>query len=401
MEQKVFHNIDSSSHLEEIISLFKTSEEIWIATAFLKMSGLNLLLPSIKRHLKNNKPITIIAGQHFGLTEPAALKVLFNLFKNKVNANLLLDKAEDNNRVFHPKLFLFKTKGKATIISGSANITKGGLTSNQEVSLCIETNTKSTEWENAIAYFNHITHEENASVVNLMLIKRYEPFYKDQKSVRIRQKAIPEKQDKDYSFNYKNLKEHLKDFRTAKSKINFKQRETNYKRAKDLLNELVSTARLTQSRFEDIIDALVGAAGLQSLWQSGSLFRHRFKVYECKNEFRELATFISEHQKESASIVFEGAKELVKNVKGASINYVTEIMMTYQPNRFANLNNNPITVLDEEAGVYFKSHSSSFNSNDYAEYCLLIREIADKLELKNMLEVDSFFNEIYWEIKYK
>ncbi len=74
--------------------------------------------------------------------------------------------------------------------------------------------------------------------------------------------------------------------------------------------------------------------------------------------------------------------------------------MTYQPKRFANLNSNPITVLDEEAGVYFKSHSSSFNGNDYEEYCSLINEIAMRLELKNMLEVDSFFNEIVWEIKW-
>ena len=126
----------------------------------------------------------------------------------------------------------------------------------------------------------------------------------------------------------------------------------------------------------------------------------RFKVYECKNEFRDLVTFIKESQNEPASIVFDGAKELVNDVRGASINYVTEIMMTYQPNRFANLNRNPITVLDKEAGVYFKSHSSSFNGEDYQDYCLLIEEICNELDLKNMLEVDSFFNDIYWEIKW-
>ncbi|GAB4161449.1 MAG: hypothetical protein Tsb0033_18880 [Winogradskyella sp.] len=401
MEQKVIHNIGSGTHFGVIKNHFKTSEEVWLATAFLKMSGLNLLLPSIKKYIKNNKAITIIAGQNFGLTEPEALKVLFKLFEKKINANIYLDKADDKTKVFHPKLFLFKAKEKVTIISGSANITSGGLTSNQEVSLCIETNSNSNAWKEAKAYFNHITNEENASLVNLMLIKRYEQFYKEQKGVRKHQKVVPEKQESQYSFDYKKLKQHLRNYRTEQSKKNFEERERKYKQAKKLLNEIIESPRLTQNRFENIIDALVGAAGLEALWQSGSLYRNRRFVYNCKNEFRSLVNFISEHQNQSASLVFEGAKDLVEQVEGARINYVTEIMMAYQPYRFANLNSNPIKVLKEEAGVYFKSHSSSFNSNDYAEYCLLIKEIAQKLELKNMLEVDSFFNEIYWEIKNK
>ena len=314
---------------------------------------------------------------------------------------MFLDKAEDKKKVFHPKLFLLKTTEKATIISGSANITNGGLVNNQEVSLLIETKPTSEEWKSAIEYFNHITQEENASLVNLMLIKRYEQYYKEQIGIRKHQKVVPEKQGSDYNFDYKKLKQHLKKYRTEQSKLNFKSRERKYKQAKELLNEICDSPRLTQRRYENIIDALVGAAGLEALWQSGSLYRNRRFVYDCKNEFRNLVSFIRDHQNEQTSIIFEGAKELVKEVKGAAINYVTEIMMTFQPNRFANLNTNPITVLDKEAGVYYKSHSSSFNGNDYAEYCFLIKEIAQKLELKNMLEVDSFFNEIYWEIKYK
>ncbi|MAM30372.1 MAG: hypothetical protein CMC13_15245 [Flavobacteriaceae bacterium] len=398
MTQVLFNHINSN-HLDTILQQFRKADEVWIATAFLKMSGLNLLLAPIKKHIKNNKPITIIAGQNFGLTEPEALKILLKLFSGRVNANLFLDKAEDKTKVFHPKLFLFKSKDKATIISGSANITKGGLTTNQEVSLCIETKANNTEWKNSAAIFNHIIHEEHANLVNLMLIKRYEQFYKDQKRSRKYQKAIPEKQECEYSFDYTKLEQHLRNFRTEQGKHIFKEREKKYRKAKKLLKEIAESPRLNQNRFEDIIDALVGAAGLQSLWQSGSLYRNRRFVYECKNEFKDLVAFINDHQNKSSSVVFEGAKELVKEVKGANINYVTEIMMTYQPNRFANLNTNPITVLDEEAGVYFKSHSSSFDGNNYSEYCLLTKEIAQKLNLKNMLEVDSFFNEIYWLLK--
>jgi hypothetical protein len=73
-------------------------------------------------------------------------------------------------------------------------------------------------------------------------------------------------------------------------------------------------------------------------------------------------------------------------------------MMTFQPERFGNLNGNPIKVLKKEAGVYFKSHSSLYTGDNYQEYCLIIREICNELELKNLLEVDSFFNIIYWKL---
>ncbi|WP_431471856.1 hypothetical protein I5168_11495 [Nonlabens sp. SCSIO 43208] len=399
MEKKLVHNIGASNHLHVIKDLIKSSDELWLATAFLKMSGLNLLLPLIKKHVKASKPILIIAGQNFGLTDPEALKTLFQLFKNQINAHLFIDKAADKSKVFHPKLFLFRTKDTGFIVSGSANITAGGLISNQEVSIHIQTDTSSKEWENAITYFNHITSEENASSVNLMLIKRYEQFYKEQKGIRKYQKAIPKKQETDFEFDYRKLKAHLREYRSDDSYANFEQRKLNYKEAKQLLQEISDNSRLSQNRFEEIIDSLVGSAGYGSLWQSGSLFRQRFKVYECKNEFQNLVKFVIENKKKPTSAVFSGAKELVKKVNGASINYATEIMATIQPNRFAILNRNPITVLDQEAGVYFKSHSSSFNGNDYAEYCLLIREITEELDLENMLEADSFFNEIYWEIK--
>ena len=40
----------------------------------------------------------------------------------------------------------------------------------------------------------------------------------------------------------------------------------------------------------------------------------------------------------TSSDVFSNANEMVKKIDGAGVNYVTEIMMTYNPNKFANLN---------------------------------------------------------------
>lgn len=89
-----------------------------------------------------------------------------------------------------------------------------------------------------------------------------------------------------------------------------------------------------------------------------------------------------------------------EDITGVSVNFITEVMISYNPKEFAILNRNPFRVLTEEAGITFKyEHPSSFSGKDYAYYCEIIKEISEELGFSNMLEADSFFNEIYWEIR--
>ena len=392
-------NNKQSNHLDYILKSFEDADEIYLATAFVKITGLNLLFPYIKKHIEKGKIIKIISGQNFGLTEPDALKKLHVLFFKKPNAILYLDKAISKSAVFHPKIFMFKKGNNGIIISGSANITKGGLVNNQESSIVINTNTDSPTWKDSNNYFTEITSAENADVVGYMIINRYEQFFNEQFNLIKLQKASPSKSTNEYNFSYTKLRGHLARYSNAESKRAFKKRTKDYKEARVVLDSIVDTPRLTQKAFEDAIDSLVGKKGQSGLWKSGSLLRLRHKVYSHRNEFRELVKFIKEYQNLPASKVFEKAREMINDINGARVNYVTEIMMTYQPNRFANLNSNPITVLKEEAGVLFKAHSSSFSGEDYEQYCLLVGEICNELKLKNFLEADSFFNDIYWELK--
>lgn len=393
------YNIVEPGHKNHLLQCFDKAEEVWIATAFLKMSGLDLLLPAIKRHCNAGKQIQIITGQNFGLTEPKALKLLHDFFDHKIHAKLFLDKAEDKQKVFHPKLFLFRHGDKGIIVSGSANITSGGLVSNEEFSVSIEIAVSNPQWKSALDYFDCITGKEKSDLVSKVIIKRYEQFYEEQKKAREKQKVSPDKKSSEYSFDYSKLKERLKKYRNEEYLQNLNERIYDYKVARQLLDEIANTDNLSHSRFKEIIDNLVGKKGASGLWRSGSLYRHRFDVHECQKEFKNLVQTIKDKQMLAASKVFEEGKKLVNSVRGAAINYVAEIMMTYQPGRFANLNSNPIKVLDNEAGVYFKSHSSSFNGDDYEEYCGVVLEICNELHLKDMLEADSFFNDIYWALK--
>lgn len=395
----ILTNKKDYNHFKEILSLFENAEEIWLATAFLKSSGQKLLEEAIQRYLSKGGLLKIIAGKHFGLTEPKALYDLYKISYSNNSVSLFLDKATSATRVFHPKLFVFIKDDKATVISGSANITKGGLADNEEISLRVEVPTSSDSFLELKQYFTMLTCKENAEVLNLLSIKRYEKFFRQQQEARKQQKVIPPKASEDFAFDYSKLKEWLKTYDLKEFKKVSEERERDYEEALKLLDEIATNKSLSKKRFEEIIDDLVGKKGQYGLWRSGSLRRLRFKVYRCKNEFVNLVKFIKSNLEKSAGEVFELAKPYVAQVSGARMNYVAEIMMTYAPQRFANLNSNPIKVLDDEAGVYFKSHSSSFNADDYSLYCEVIKEICRELGLKNMLEADSFFNEIYWELK--
>ncbi|MFN8143511.1 MAG: phospholipase D-like domain-containing protein [Bacteroidia bacterium] len=397
---KFLANINKTeNHLTTITEKLKIHNQAFFAVAFLKNSGLNNLTKPIKAFLKSGGKLIIVAGQNFALTEPKALHELHNLYKPFPTSKLFLAKAKVAASVFHPKLYLFQSNKDCCVISGSANITKGGLIDNKETSIiadCIETE---RIWIDAKIYFDNLLNLENSDEATLLVIKQYETFFEQQKQYNKKAKPIPTKTKSQLAFDYNNLVKYFKKFNTSERQENFKEKLNNYKIAKTILEEIAENSHLTQAQFEPLLDRLVGSKEDYNLWHSGSLFRLRRSVYLYYKKFRELVRYIRDNKNQPADIVFENAKKKVKMIEGAAVNYITEIMMTYNNKDFANMNKNPLTVLRKEGGVNIKASSSSFTGLDYKEYCELIKEICNKLGLQNMLEADSFFNEIYWEIK--
>jgi HKD family nuclease len=396
---KFLANNKTDNHLTTLTDNLKLYDEAFFAVAFLKVSGLTKLIQTIKEFLKSGGQISIIAGQNFALTQPEALHTLRKLFQTYATSKLYLAKANSASSVFHPKLYLFKSKNDCCIISGSANITEGGLANNKETSLMADCNDTDITWNEAKKYYDTLLSADNADEATLLVIKQYETFYEQQRQHNKKSKPIPTKTKSQLAFDYGNLLKHFQKFDNAKRQENYKEKLSKYREAKKVLDEIADDPRLTQKQFEPLLDTLVGSKEGHKLWHSGSLFRLRRFVYPYFKEFRELVRYIRENKSSPAAVVFDNAKVKVKKIEGAAANYIAEIMMTYNQNDFANMNKNPITVLRKEGGVNIKASTSSFSGVDYEEYCDLVREISAKLGLQNMLEADSFFNEIYWKIK--
>ena len=393
---KFLANIDKiSNHLTTITENLKLYDQAYFAVAFLKVSGLNNLSKAINEFLKSGGQLTVIVGQNFALTEPKALHELRRLFQSHQTSSLYLAKADSINNIFHPKLYLFKSQNDCCVISGSANITQGGLIDNKETSIIADCNAKEKMWTDAKNYFDNLIKLENANEATLLVIKQYETYFEQQKQYNRKAKPILAKTKSQLAFDYANILKHFKKFNNLARQQILKEKLTNYQEAKKILDQIADNPRLTQKQFEPLLDRLVGSKEEQNLWHSGSLFRLRRSAYPYYNEFRDLVRYIRGNKNQSADIVFDNAKEKVKMIEGAAVNYITEIMMTYNNKDFANINSNPITVLKHEGGVNIKANSSSFKGIDYEEYCELVKEISSKLGLQKMLEADSFFNEIY------
>lgn len=386
---------ESGNHLTVLDQSLRECDEAWLAAAFLKRSGLATLRSPLADLLARGGRLTVLAGLNFGLTEPEALRGLYQMFAGHPAARLYLARAESAAQVFHPKIYLFKFGRKYRIIAGSANLTDGGLRTNREISLALDGNTGEEIWGRARALWDEMTAPGNAEEGTLLAIDRYEAFYQAQRKANAAAKAVSPGRA-DWPFNYDRLKARLAGFDRAELAELFAERAASYQLAREVLDEIADSRRLTDGQFRELLDRLIVKP---HYWYSDGLQRGKTSVYRHRAEFRRLVRHIRGQAGRPASEVFTEGRRLIEPIKGASVNFLTEIMITYHPERFAVLNKRPVDVLREDAGAVLKKNPRVFTGDDYEKYCGLISEIAAQLGLADLLEADAFFDRIYQRLK--
>lgn len=199
-------------------------------------------------------------------------------------------------------------------------------------------------------------------------------------------------------YNLDRLRRHFDNLDKGKLQQEFELKRDFYLEAKQILDQIAVREHSTEE-FKEMIENLVGKKGKLGLWYSNGMYRHKGKIFDQQSKFRNLILVIKVNIDKRPSIIFNLAKKEVDKIGGVGPNFIGEIMMTYAPEKLANINRNPITVLKKEGDVDIKGHSSSFDGNDYEEYNSIIGEIAEALGLQDRLEADYFFNSIYQKVK--
>lgn len=131
----------------EIQGLLKQSDNVSIAVAYLKSSGIGKLEKSMRECLNNKGAISILTGFDFYLTEPEALRKLLQM---NINCRIVF------NENYHPKLYVFEKKDNVHIIIGSSNLSKGGLLTNYEANTLLIGNDKELPIKEAKDFFSHL-----------------------------------------------------------------------------------------------------------------------------------------------------------------------------------------------------------------------------------------------------
>jgi HKD family nuclease len=130
----IIYNGPSRNHRHPLKQAIRASDDIFLAVAFLKQSGLSQIIADFREVLQRGATLTAVIGTDFWLTDPEALEVLFRLQSECPSCKLHIFKSSPKS-TFHPKYYRFKTGKTMRMILGSANLTDGGLATNIEVNL--------------------------------------------------------------------------------------------------------------------------------------------------------------------------------------------------------------------------------------------------------------------------
>ncbi|MCL8537665.1 hypothetical protein M9991_12400 [Chryseobacterium gallinarum] len=388
---KFITNNPSCSHSSLIQKFLTDAEEVYVSVAFLKMSGIKQLEP----YFKKKTAFHILAGANFGITSPDALSLLLE-HSNKANIKGYLNSLH-SKIVFHPKMYLARSGKTGHILIGSANLTGGGLQDNHECSLYHRCMITDQIWLDAIAHFKQSILPQNADLLNNRVLAIYRDYHKQQKKVNDQSKKFANV-DNNLIYDLKMLKRYFDRIDKKNMLVELKDKRNFYLQAREVLDQIISKPH-TQREFRELLENLVGKKGMRGLWYSNGMFRGKESIFRQQSAFRKLVSNIKSNLDKSPEYIYDEARAISKTIHQVGPNFIGEIMMTYAPEKLANINANPITVLKQEGKVDIKSHSQLYNGKDYAEYNSIVKEIGFKLGLTDMLAVDYFFNEIYQKIK--
>lgn len=379
-----------ANHTNPFMEGLQQCEEAYFAVSFLRTSGLKLLLPSLEKAIENGVQFTFITGFDFFQTEPTALRILFKFTQQASNVRLHV--AEPAN-TFHPKLYYFKNSHSSVVLSGSANLTSGGLSGNEEASILVRCDTSAPISQQTSAYFEDLLRQDWVKPLDWLTLLQYEKKFKEQSQLRRKLEEKP-----DFNIQYDWLKGELsKRFKPGEFDEELNSRRKNYQEAKEVLDEIAQSASLPKARFEALYERLVGKSGEGRLWHSDGLYRGKPDVIKQHTKFQRLVKYIRENRTQPPEIIFKGAKVINAGIHQSGPNIMTEVLITYNPDAFPIVNNNQVNAL-RRAGCELND-PSRFSPSDYADYCALYHEISKVLRLDSMLAVDTLLNRVYWENK--
>ncbi len=104
--------------LNEIFNNLDKFNKIHIAAAFVRESGINLIIEKMEQRIQDGAKIFLLFGNDLGFTELESIRQLLN-----IGVNI---KIYSGPNTFHPKAYIFSNESETEVIIGSSNVSNSG-----------------------------------------------------------------------------------------------------------------------------------------------------------------------------------------------------------------------------------------------------------------------------------
>ena len=141
-------NQHKQKHVDTITQLIPSSKKIILCSGWLDNLGIKKILPHLIHASNKNVDITIYSNARH-TTDDAK-----NTLSEHKHINHIMIKPK--KKYLHTKIYYFETEKTYTTIIGSANLTKGGLVKNEELSIKHQGELGDANHTKIVSYLNEL-----------------------------------------------------------------------------------------------------------------------------------------------------------------------------------------------------------------------------------------------------
>lgn len=396
-------NTGKADHSKSILDIIKNADEIYIAVAFLKRAGADLIAPLLEKRLAADADVELFIGTDFFLTEPAALETFLALKHRHPACKIYL--ADRGTATFHPKAYVSRRGDGYRSLIGSANLTGGALSTNEELSLCVDHSFDDALTTQLIATFNRYRKSSRFQELDSLVLEQYASSHaiderERKKYEKARDNALPTAFDlrviENWYRRYQEDPEAMSDLdkRRQQRDVALGVQTAIAALAGTPLN--ATTKQAFQAHFRD----LMTSNGGRHLWGSGDIHRRGSEAIDHPKEVIALFALGRSVAAKPLRDGYDAMRKAGEPIPGVGLNMATEILCTFAPDRYAVCNGNTVGALDA-LGITAPVHPNfrTISPPRYEKLCATIRALGTRIGGTNFSETDAFLNWIYWKVK--
>ena len=390
----------SIDHMKALDELIDRANNISVAVAFLKSKGLGRIIGTLTRRLDAGAEVEIFVGTDFCQTEPMALKELLKLSKRYRKLTVWAAKP-DARSTFHPKTYLGVDRKVARVMVGSANLTGGALSGNEEISLVWEVGLDHPLVADLKDVFGNYRTNGRCEELDDIVLEQYRRRFKIAEDAKKRVEKEIEASDSGF-FDLAKLQSLHNEFSQDPHEISaLEKRRQDRRAALSVQRRIAAMSAIEKLSKEDLAsfntlfrDLITSGDGHHHLWHSGDIHR---RGQAALSDPRSTIALFSLAQTASKLPPEQGYARLrapAGKIEGVGINMVSEMLCTFAPKRYAVFNGNTAEALRAVGAAPPKS-VTLFSPIAYARVCNVVEAVRRRMGGEDLSDTDAFLNWIY------